>query len=161
MEQKLSYKDIQNIVSDKLIWGSIDNKLGKFAKYQNVSGVYAISVDSAYVYIGQSINLLQRMLEHCYMMKFPDKISIYQDENYKYKMLHDVMGRVIINPLLVLEEYNKKQLDAIEALYIRMYLPYFNVAIPKLNGEIDYYKDFSTELNDLLIWVHTHGIMEE
>ena len=140
----MTYGKLFNSASDIIREREQSNTLSEYEKELNrVAGIYAITVHNVYVYIGKTYDLLHRILEHNLMIFHPE---VYDIGDIKYKMLGKLYEddtkygepilNVVVKPILRQEEYND-----------------FNVAIPKLNGSIDYYKYYSTSIDDLLDYI--------
>lgn len=167
----MTYEEVRVYVNELINYGKSHNELPNSSKkLLYASGIYSITIHNIYVYIGRSTNLLERIIEHKFMIEHPEKIDIYEGTNIKYQMLNEwerdwldwhnencrISNHVIIKPILIQEEYNNIDLDMLEAAYIRKYLPYFNVFIPKLDGSLDYYKPFSNHMNDLADYLYDY-----
>ena len=157
----MTYGKLFNSASDIIREREQSNTLSEYEKELNrVAGIYAITVHNVYVYIGKTYDLLHRILEHNLMIFHPE---VYDIGDIKYKMLGKLYEddtkygepilNVVVKPILRQEEYNEEDLSMLEAVYIRRFLPYFNIAIPKLDGSIDYYKYYSTSIDDLLDYI--------
>lgn len=125
------------------------------------SGIYGIYVEGVCVYIGKSTNLFERIKEHEFMIVNFDRIDTNIGTNKKYKILHSVHNiipyAIYVKPILVQIEYNEEELSILESIYIKKYLPYFNIAIPNDNGSIDCYTTYSESVDDFAKWVWDHG----
>ena len=161
----MTYSDIKEITYKKIQQRKDDRLLSDYEKrLNNASGIYAIVACDVVVYIGKSRNLLARIMEHLYMISHPDDIDLSKNGNMKYKILNKVynvkdsngLRKANIVPLLIQE--SKKYCDdydlsMLEALYIRKYLPYFNIQIPNADGTIDYCQNVSYNEYDFVDWI--------
>lgn len=104
-------------------------RLSKWKK----SGIYAIMVDNKVLYIGQSVNMWDRIHQHMSYILKP-----HREKKYQLFHIFNLYGKKI--EFEVLEYVNPKELDEREAYYINHYLPPLNRNIPK-------HKDFEKQNN--------------
>lgn len=160
MSKILTYEDIKKIVRKTI--EKTKNKMPlDVSILDGKSGIYGIYVDGICVYIGKSSNLLERIKEHEFMILNYDKLDMDDKTNKKYKMLYNICSIhphfIYVEPIVVQVEHNSDELSMLESMYIKRYLPYFNIAIPNCDGSIDYYKEYSESIEDLTEWVFESG----
>ena len=154
----MTYEDVRRMVEDDVNALIDEDAFGdKLLRLHNQGGLFAIVVNNVYVYIGKSKNLLNCLYEQKYMIECADELE--GTISTKYKMLRKIASwdwtSICIKPVLQQEEYNSDILEQLKAVYIRKYLPYFNVIVPKLDGSYDYRKEFSTNGYDFLMWIRS------
>lgn len=95
-------------------------------KFFGKAGVYGIYIEGQLVYVGETINLLRRWVDHKFNTLYNFKQKEYQEE--KYKVLREAYAAGLIITCNVLEfcENDKKTLRAREAEYIKKYNPILN-----------------------------------
>lgn len=152
----MTYEEVRKVAEDEVNNLIVENELNEdLLKLHNKGGLFAIVVNNVYVYIGKTKNLLNCLYEQNFMIKFADKLE--GTIATKYKMLYKITSwdwtNTYIKPILQQEEYDCSILEQLKAVYIRKYLPYFNVIVPKLDGTYDYRKNFSTNGYDFLMWI--------
>lgn len=94
------------------------------------AGIYSISINNKIVYIGKSVNMLQRIAQHM--------VDIRYSKRNKYIVLRQAQNQGITIKFDVLYYAKRKRKDAIlkeigykEGVYIRRYKPVLNYQIPK------------------------------
>lgn len=94
-------------------------------------GVYSISIEGKLVYIGKSVNMLQRIANHIYHIENPGKTNKYivlsKAKQNQYQIQFDVV--------YCSQEKNEKEIENDigyqEGWFIRQYRPALNYQIPK------------------------------
>lgn len=107
-------------------------------KYRG-AGIYTIKIDDILVYIGKSQDLLERVVEHIAEIQ---NIDYHSSNKYKVMAQAQRMGHSINFDVIYYcpFTFGNQMIDDIgftEGKYIRKYLPFLNVQIPK---EEDYRK---------------------
>lgn len=115
------------------------------------SGIYAITIDKRIVYVGQSINVRQRCLNHIYLIE-----NAYFSKENKYRLLLSAkLGGHIID-CVDLVYCAPTDLDSMEDYFIEMYKPPLNILTPHGKNKV---KDLMIE--DLLSILFTYCREEE
>ncbi len=103
-------------------------------KYRG-AGIYQIYIDDILVYVGKAGDLLERVAEHIAEIRYVDKKS-----PNKYKVLAQAqrMGHQISFDVLYYSPFTSgnemnDDIGFMEGKYIRQYLPFLNIQIPKEN----------------------------
>lgn len=109
-------------------------------------GIYCIRLDGNIVYIGKSVNMLERMAQHYVQMNKPI--------NHKYKILSDASElnhKIRFDVLYYANAQNKgairEEIGKKEGELIRQYLPPLNYQIPKEEN----WQKYTTNPNALCI----------
>lgn len=111
-------------------------EMGLSKKY-NHPGIYCIMINNKIVYIGKSLNMLERVAQHIL------EINAKEPEGNKYKVLKTahqncfVAFDVLYTSKKKDEEDIKEEIGRVEGLYIRQYMPVLNYQIPR---EDDWHK---------------------
>lgn len=90
----------------------------------NQAGIYGIFLDKECVYIGESHDLLGRILTHMKNFNLPAKY-LKTNSDYKYKILKHYKKHISIRIL----QFTNKRRKQIEKEYIDKYKPIFNISI--------------------------------
>lgn len=92
-----------------------------------MTGIYCIRVDNCITYIGQSVNISNRINSH--------NISIYTEKKNKYLLLKSALFHGHSISFYLLEETDEKNLDEREQFWIRLIQPPLNSNFNHLNGK--------------------------
>ncbi len=105
-------------------------------KFFGKAGVYGIYIEGQLVYVGETINLLRRWIDHKFNTLYNFKQPAYQEE--KYKVLREAYAAGLVISCNVLEfcENDKKILRAREAAYIKKYNPILNIINTGKHGNV-------------------------
>lgn len=95
-------------------------------KFFGKAGVYGIYIEGRLVYVGETINLLRRWIDHKFNTLYNFKQKEYQEEKYRVLREAYAAGLVVSCDVLEFCENDKKILRAREAEYIRAYNPILN-----------------------------------
>lgn len=115
------------------------------------SGIYAITIDKRIVYVGQSINVRQRCMNHIYLIE-----NAYFSKEKKYRLLlsaklggHDIdcIDLVYCAPT---------ELDSMEDYFIEMYKPPLNILTPHGKNKVN-----DLMIEDLLSILFTYCVEAE
>lgn len=90
-----------------------------------VPGIYAITIDDYIVYVGQSINVRQRCMQHIYSV---ENAGFNQEKKYLLLLSAKLGGHKV--DCVGLEYIRPEQLSEYEANYINKYKPILNIIIP-------------------------------
>jgi hypothetical protein len=96
-------------------------------KFFGKAGVYGIYIEGQLAYVGETINLLRRWVDHKFNTLYNFKQKEYQEEKYRVLREAYAAGLVITCDVLEFCEPNKKILRAREAAYIKKYNPILNI----------------------------------
>lgn len=96
-------------------------------KFFGKSGVYGIYIEGYLVYVGESLNILNRWIDHKFNTLYNFKQKEYQEGKYKVLRKAYAAGLTISCDVLEFCENDKKVLRAREAEYIRAYKPILNI----------------------------------
>lgn len=96
-------------------------------KFFGKAGVYGIYIEGQLVYVGETLNILNRWIDHKFNTLYNFKQKEYQEG--KYKVLREAYAAGLRVSCDVLEfcESDKKILRAREAAYIKKYNPILNI----------------------------------
>lgn len=107
----------------------------EFNRKYNHAGIYCIKVDGQIIYIGKSVNMAHRVLQH--MKEIRSKTQV---KDHKYKILHELRaaGKTIEFDVLYyssrkMDEAIRKDIGYKEGVLIRRYKPALNYQIPKVS----------------------------
>ena len=93
-------------------------------------GIYCITIDGKYAYIGKSKNILYRMAQH-YVNTNISKEKKYQVLAEARRRRHQVRTIVLYEAKAQTDAELEEELGAKEGEFIRKYLPPLNTQIPK------------------------------
>lgn len=96
-------------------------------RFDNKAGIYSIKLMGQIVYIGKSINMVNRVAQH---------IREYQinSNSNKYKILHQAYERdlpIEFDVLYYSTKHTEEDIGEVEGILIRHYKPILNYQIPK------------------------------
>lgn len=125
------------------------------AKKYEKPGIYSISIEDKLVYIGKSVNMLERITSHLVNIEIDKKSNKYKvlrnAQNQGLTIKFDVVYCAIEeDPTAICDEIGHQ-----EAKLIREYLPPLNYQIPKL----DNYRSF--EVNRTAKYITLQQIMSD
>lgn len=111
----------------------------KVQKY-NHAGIYCIKINGQIVYVGKSLNMLERIACH-YL-----EITEGTNKTNKYKVLHKAFNSeechiefdVLYNCRKKMKEAVEKEVGEAEAKFINQHMPVLNYQIPKV-GDYKHY----------------------
>ena len=102
---------------------------GHAPKYEH-PGIYCIKVDDRMVYVGKSVDMLERVAQHI--------VGVKQESERKYRILNEVQrkGHTINFDVLYYAQEKRyadieEEIGQKEGEYIRKYRPLLNTQIPK------------------------------
>lgn len=94
----------------------------------NHSGCYAIYINKHLVYIGKSVNMKHRLVQHMGYIKTPKNCSS-RSGRHKYHILREAYDTGCLISFDVI--YYGEDIDAVEEKLIKQYLPPLNYAVSK------------------------------
>ncbi len=91
------------------------------------AGIYYITANDKIIYVGESVNLLKRLVSY--------EKGIKSDNQKKYKILRELKKLNYCVRFEVIEYVDEDKLRLIEGRHIRKYMPILNQQIPEEDGK--------------------------
>lgn len=113
---------------EQIINWLMEQNLGQ--KY-NKPGVYSISIAGKLVYIGKSLNMLERIANHIAHIEYPQKTHKYQILNQAKQEGYEVQFDVVYYSQQEDKSEIEKEIGNEEGRLIRKFMPALNYQIPK------------------------------
>lgn len=113
---------------EQIINWLMEQNLGQ--KY-NKPGVYSISIAGKLVYIGKSLNMLERIANHIAHIEYPQKTHKYQILNQAKQEGYEIQFDVVYYSQQEDKSEIEKEIGNEEGRLIRQYRPALNYQIPK------------------------------